>query len=133
MRARPFGSVRPPTPSHMLPQLLLTLVSLDPASSGFTSIEMPRSAELQSSSALAEQNPPPKEKLPSAEEVEYEKRRKVADNDTDKLWDLYDWCGTKKLDKQAKSCLRRIAQLKPSDEKSNTLLGNLQYDGKWFP
>ena len=133
MRARPFGSVRPPTPSHMLPQLLLTLVSLDPASSGFTSIEMPRSAELQSSSALAEQNPPPKEKPPSAEEVEYEKRRKVADNDTDKLWDLYDWCGTKKLDKQAKSCLRRIAQLKPSDEKSNRLLGNLQYDGKWFP
>jgi hypothetical protein len=67
------------------------------------------------------------------DEAEYERRRKSADKDPDKLWDLYDWCLEKKLDKSAKSCLRRIVQLKPDDEKAHKLLGEVPYDGKWFP
>ncbi len=67
------------------------------------------------------------------DEAEYEKRRKAADKDYDKLWDLYDWCTQKKLATQGKSCLRRIVQLKPDDEKAHKLLGDVSYDGKWFP
>lgn len=67
------------------------------------------------------------------DEAEYEKRRKAADKDTDKLWDLYDWCQQKKLATQSKSCLRRIVQLKPDDEKAHKLLGDVSFDGKWFP
>lgn len=66
------------------------------------------------------------------DEAEFEKRRKAADKDTDKLWDLYEWCGQKKLEKQGKACLRRIVQLNPDDEKANQLLGNVKYEGKWF-
>jgi hypothetical protein len=65
--------------------------------------------------------------------AEFEKRRKAADKDTDKLWDLYEWCQQKKLDKEGKNCLRRIVQLSPNDEKAQKLLGNVAYDGKWFP
>lgn len=64
--------------------------------------------------------------------AEFEKRRKAADKDTDKLWDLYEWCVQKKLDKEGKNCLRRIVQLNQEDEKAQKLLGNIQYDGKWF-
>lgn len=67
------------------------------------------------------------------DEAEYDRRRKAADKDADKLWDLYEWCGQKKLDKDAKSCLRRIVQLKPDDERAHKLLGEVSFDGKWFP
>lgn len=73
------------------------------------------------------------EQTQNPDEAEYERRRKLADKDADKLWDLYDWCTQKKLDKDAKSCLRRIVQLKPDDEKAHKLLGEIQYEGKWFP
>lgn len=65
--------------------------------------------------------------------AEFEKRRKAADKDTDKLWDLYEWCTQKKLEKEGKNCLRRIVQINPDDEKAQKLLGNIAYDGKWFP
>jgi len=65
--------------------------------------------------------------------AEYERRRKLAEKDADKLWDLHDWCKEKKLDKESKSCLRRIVQLRPEDEKAHKLLGEISYDGKWFP
>jgi len=67
------------------------------------------------------------------DEAEYERQRKLVDKDADKLWDLYDWCQQKKLDKQGKSCLRRIVQLKPDDEKAHKLLGEVSYEGKWYP
>ncbi len=70
---------------------------------------------------------------PNPDQAEYERRRKLADKDADKLWDLHDWCKEKKLDKEAKSCLRRIVQLKPGDEKAHKELGEVSYDGKWFP
>jgi len=101
----------------MLPSLILVLSA--------------SSADLSSYEPAAfAQNPPP---APNPDEAEYEKRRKLADKDADKLWDLHDWCVQKKLDKDAKSCLRRIVQLKPDDEKAHKLLGELPYDGKWFP
>jgi hypothetical protein len=101
----------------MLPSLILVLSA--------------SSADLSSHEPAAfAQNPPP---APNPDEAEYEKRRKLADKDADKLWDLHDWCVQKKLDKDAKSCLRRIVQLKPDDEKAHKLLGEVPYDGKWFP
>jgi hypothetical protein len=77
--------------------------------------------------------PLPADQTQSPDEAEYDRRRKLAEKDADKLWDLYEWCGQKKLEKDAKSCLRRIVQLKPDDEKAHKLLGEVTYDGKWFP
>jgi hypothetical protein len=76
---------------------------------------------------------PPASQAQNPDEAEYERRRKLADKDADKLWDLHDWCTEKKLEKDAKSCLRRIVQLRPDDEKAHKLLGEVTYDGKWFP
>ena len=101
----------------MLPSLILALsanATLAPASE--TPEFTPRASQAQ--------NP---------DEAEYERRRKLADKDADKLWDLHDWCKEKKLDKDAKSCLRRIVQLRPDDEKAHKELGEVFYDGKWFP
>lgn len=100
----------------MLPSLLLVLCAQAPAPTA-TEILAPAPA------IDSAQNP---------DEAEYEKRRKLADKDADKLWDLYDWCKEKKLDKSAKSCLRRIVELRKDDEKAHKLLGDVQYDGKWF-
>jgi hypothetical protein len=101
----------------MLPSLILALSANSAALSCY---ETPGVAH----SATQAQNP---------DEAEYERQRKLADKDADKLWDLYDWCLQKKLEKQAKSCLRRIVQLKPDDEKAHKLLGDVSFDGKWFP
>jgi hypothetical protein len=101
----------------MLPSLILVL-SAQPAALPFPDLRAAAAAQTPA------QNP---------DEAEYERRRKLADKDADKLWDLHDWCKEKKLDKDAKSCLRRIVQLKPDDEKAHKLLGDVPYDGKWFP
>ncbi|MBK7642651.1 MAG: hypothetical protein IPJ19_06300 [Planctomycetes bacterium] len=101
----------------MLPSLLLAWCASPLASNLTESISvLPTSAQAQ--------NP---------DEADYERRRKLADKDVDKMWDLYDWCVEKKLDKDAKSCLRRIVQLRSDDEKAHKLLGDIAYDGKWFP
>jgi hypothetical protein len=101
----------------MLPSLILALC-VNPAA-------LPPCAPLElARPAAGAQNP---------DEAEYERRRKLADKDADKLWDLYDWCQEKKLEKSGKSCLRRIVALKPDDAKAHKLLGEVPYDGKWFP
>lgn len=101
----------------MFPSLILVL-SAAPAA-----LPAPDIAAVRPGPAAA-QNP---------DETEYERRRKLANKDADKLWDLHDWCKEKKLDKDAKSCLRRIVELRPDDEKAHKLLGDVAFDGKWFP
>jgi hypothetical protein len=67
------------------------------------------------------------------ENAEYEQRRKAAGDDTGKLWDLYLWCKQKKIDKEGRSTLRQILKLEPDHKEANEALGNVSYDGKWFP
>lgn len=67
------------------------------------------------------------------ENAEYELKRKAAGDDVEKLWQLYAWCKDKKLEKEGKSTLRRIVKLDPTHQEANEALGNVLYDGKWFP
>lgn len=67
------------------------------------------------------------------ENAEYEQRRKAAGDDVDKLWQLHSWCKEKRLDKESRSTLRRIVKLDPEHKDANEALGNVLYDGKWFP
>ncbi|MBK7878732.1 MAG: hypothetical protein IPJ77_23995 [Planctomycetes bacterium] len=67
------------------------------------------------------------------QDAEFEKRRKEAGNDVDKLWDVYKWCKEQKKDEKGRSVLRQIIKLDPNHEDANTALGYVKYDGKWFP
>src|SRR5258706_850135 len=89
-RASPYRTR--PVLTAMLPSLILAL------SANATPVT-PCQARQRAWSATPSQNP---------DAAEYERRRKLADKDADKLWDLHDWCKEKKLEKEAKSCLRRI-------------------------
>jgi len=64
--------------------------------------------------------------------AEYEKRRKDAGKDIQKLWDLYLWCDANGMDKQGRSCLRAIVRVDKSHRKAREALGHLEYAGKWF-
>ncbi len=68
-----------------------------------------------------------------AEDVEYEKRKTEAGDDTTKLWKLYEWCRDSKREKEAKATLKKIVKVDPSHKEANVALGNIFYDGKWFP
>lgn len=70
---------------------------------------------------------------PAAEDVEFEKRRTEAGDDVTRLWQLYEWCRETKREKEGKVVLRRIVKLDPTHKDANVALGNLFYDGKWFP
>lgn len=67
------------------------------------------------------------------QDAEFEKRRKDAGNDVDKLWDVYKWCKEQKKDDKGRSVLRQILKLEPNHEDANLALGNIKYEGKWFP
>lgn len=67
------------------------------------------------------------------QDAEFEKRRKDAGNDVDKLWDVYKWCKEQKKDEKGRSILRQILKLDPKHEDANVALGNVKYDDKWFP
>jgi hypothetical protein len=68
-----------------------------------------------------------------AQDAEFEKRRKEAGNDVDKLWDVYKWCKEQKKDDKGRSILRQIVKVDPTHEEANTALGYVKYEGKWFP
>ena len=65
--------------------------------------------------------------------AEYEKKRAEADGDAAKLWKLYDWCEAYGMDREGRSVLRAILKINDNDRKAHELLGELEYDGKWFP
>jgi hypothetical protein len=67
------------------------------------------------------------------EDAEFEKRKTEAGNDVGKLWKLYEWCRDKKRDKDGKATLKKILKLDPNHKEANIALGNVFYDGKWFP
>lgn len=64
--------------------------------------------------------------------AEYKKKREEAGKDVAKLWKLVDWCESRGMKKERKSCLRAIVKAEPDDEKARELLGHVFYDGKWF-
>jgi hypothetical protein len=70
---------------------------------------------------------------PQQGDPEFDRRRKEAGNDVDKLWDVYKWCKEQKKDEKGRSVLRQLLKIDPKHEDANVALGNVLYDGKWFP
>jgi len=66
------------------------------------------------------------------ENAEYERRRKEAGDDVEKLWALHEWCKTNKLEKESRSTLRRIVRLEPGHHAANEALGHVFHEGKWY-
>lgn len=75
----------------------------------------------------------PREFQQQKDDAEFERRRKEAGNDVDKLWDVYKWCKEQKKDDKGRSVLRQLLKIDPNHEDANVALGNIKYDGKWFP
>jgi hypothetical protein len=64
---------------------------------------------------------------------EYEQRKAAAGEEVTKLWDLYLWCKTKSLEKEGRSTLRAILKVDRDHKDANEAVGNVSFDGKWFP
>ena len=69
----------------------------------------------------------------SQENSEYEQKRKAAGDDPAKLWEVYQWCKGKGLEKEGRSTLRQILKVDRDHKEANEALGNVFHDGKWFP
>lgn len=65
--------------------------------------------------------------------AEFEKKLQEAEGNVTKLWKLHEWCQAYALDKDARTVLRKILKLDDTDRKAHELLGEIEYDGKWFP
>jgi hypothetical protein len=65
--------------------------------------------------------------------TEYDQKRKAAGEDPAKLWDVYLWCKGKGLEKEGRSTLRQILKVDKDHKEANEALGNVSFDGKWFP
>lgn len=63
--------------------------------------------------------------------AEYEKRKKEAEGDVDKLWKLVEWCEAYGMKNEMRSTLRSILKLEPENRKAHEALGHVEYDGKW--
>ncbi len=70
--------------------------------------------------------------LAARADVEFEKRRTEAGDDTTRLWQLYEWCRESKRDKEGKTILKKIVKLDPGHKDANVALGYVFFDGKWF-
>lgn len=64
--------------------------------------------------------------------AEYEKKKKAAGKDVEKLWDLYLWCDANGMEKQGRSCLRAIIREDGSHRAAHKAMGHIEFDGKWF-
>jgi hypothetical protein len=64
--------------------------------------------------------------------AEYEKRLAAAEGDAAKLWKVHEWCELRGMEKEGRSVLRKILKLNENDRKAHELLGEIEYDGKWF-
>ncbi len=65
--------------------------------------------------------------------AEYERRVAEAEGDATKLWKVYEWCEARGMEKEGRSVLRKILKLNDGDRRAHELLGEVEYDGKWFP
>jgi len=69
---------------------------------------------------------------PVDNKAEYEKRKKEAGEDVEKLWKLHEWCEAYGLKSEARSTLRAVLKVDPADKKAHELLGHVFFDDKWF-
>lgn len=65
--------------------------------------------------------------------AEFEKRLAAAEGSAEKLWKLYEWCSANAMEKDGRNVLRKIVKLDETDRRAHELLGEVEYDGKWFP
>ena len=64
--------------------------------------------------------------------AEFAQKRKSAEGDVAKLWELFNWCDAYGLEAEGRSVLRAIVKLEPDNTKAHELLGEILHDGKWF-
>jgi len=64
--------------------------------------------------------------------ADYERRVAEAEGDAAKLWKVYEWCEARGMEKEGRSVLRKILKLNEADRRAHELLGEVEYDGKWF-
>ena len=100
----------------LLPVLLLPVLS-SPSSDG--------EARVAPGAGAATQDPVADPK------AEYEKRKKEAEGNVDKLWKLVEWCEAYGMKSEQRSSLRAILKLEPENRKAHEALGHIEYDGKW--
>ncbi|MCC7011714.1 MAG: hypothetical protein IT454_04050 [Planctomycetes bacterium] len=65
--------------------------------------------------------------------AEFEKKLAEAEGNVQKLWKVYDWCDAHGLEKDGRTVLRKILKVDDSDKKAHELLGEIEFEGKWFP
>jgi len=64
--------------------------------------------------------------------AEYERRLAEAEGSVEKLWKVYDWCEARGMDKEGRAVARKILKLDDSQRRAHEVLGEIEYDGKWF-
>lgn len=100
----------------MIAALLVALLSVAPSS-------VPAAASASPSGEAAHAQDP---------KLEFEQRLKEASGSVEKLWKVYEWCQSSSLDSQGRQVLRAILKLDEQDKKAHELLGEVEFDGKWF-
>jgi len=89
-------------------------------------------ASLGSTSAASLPSEPPPIVQQKDKQAEYDRRRKEAGKDAEKLWDLYLWCDANDMEKEARASLRAVVRADPDHKEAHLKLGHLEYDGQWF-
>jgi len=69
---------------------------------------------------------------PADPKAEYEKRKKEAEGNVEKLWKLVDWCEAYGMKSEKRTTLRSILKLEPENRKAHEGLGHVEYEGKWY-
>ncbi len=64
--------------------------------------------------------------------TEFDKRLKEAEGSVVKLWEVHAWCDAQGRDKEGCTVLRAIIKLDDTQRKAHELLGELEFEGKWF-
>jgi hypothetical protein len=86
-----------------------------------------------SNAQAAPPSPPPGAEARQDRKAEFDQKLQEAEGDTKKLWALHQWCESYSLEKEARTVLRKIVKLDEKDKKAHELLGEIEFDGKWFP
>lgn len=108
--------VQPPLPIHAM--ALLHALALGLLAQPAVHLAVPAAAETR---------------LQEDRKAEFEKRLAAAEGSKDKLWKLYEWCDASGMEKDGRNVLRKIVKLDDADRRAHELLGEVEYDGKWFP
>ncbi|MBK8980552.1 MAG: hypothetical protein IPM29_32010 [Planctomycetes bacterium] len=64
---------------------------------------------------------------------ELQQRERDAGNDCEQLLDLAEWAKSKGLIRDRQRLLDKVLKLEPDNERANTMLGLVKYEGEWMP